>query len=160
MNEILCLARPEITAMTPYSSARREENQGKIWLNANESPWPLQKSQEFNRYPDPQPPALVTALAKLYQVAKENLLVTRGSDEAIDLLLRVFCMAGRDAILICPPTYGMYRIAAQIQNAQSILVPLIKENNFALDTHSILKNWNPSIKLIFLCSPNNPTGKL
>lgn len=160
MNEILALARPEICAMTPYSSARREESQGKIWLNANESPWPLQEGFCFNRYPEPQPSALLSALANLYQVTHENLLITRGSDEAIDLLLRVFCAAGKEAILICPPTYGMYHIAAQIQHAACFSVPLDKENDFALDAEAVLKTMQPAIKLIFLCSPNNPTGNI
>lgn len=160
MKSILDLARPEIRAMTPYSSARREQSDGKIWLNANENPWSPSPEDELNRYPDPQPQELLKCLSKLYQVTPEHLLVARGSDEIIDLLLRVFCTAGKDAIVICPPTYGMYKIAAIIQNAAVVEIPLLKDQGFALDSKKILANWQPNIKLIFLCSPNNPTGNV
>lgn len=159
-NWISKLARPEICAMTPYSSARREQQQGQVWLNANENPWPTLSSETWNRYPDPQPLALLQCLAKIYQVAPNSLLVARGSDEIIDLLLRVFCAAGKDAIVTCPPTYGMYEIAAIIQNAAIVPVPLIKDQDFSLDVAAILQNYKSNIKLIFLCSPNNPTGNL
>lgn len=159
MKFILDLARPEIREMTPYSSARREQMNGKVWLNANENPW-SNSEDSFNRYPEPQPQDLLNALAKLYHVIPEQLLVGRGSDEIIDLLLRVFCTAGKDAIMICPPTYGMYKIAAVIQNAGIVSVPLLKEQNFSLDMPAILQAWQPRIKLIFLCSPNNPTGNV
>lgn len=158
MKEILNLARPEIVAMTPYSSARVEQKNGEIWLNANENPWDAEGL--FNRYPDQQPQALLEKLSALYQVKKEKILVGRGSDEAIDLLVRVFCAAGKDAIMITPPTYGMYKVSAIIQNAAIVEVPLLKEQGFALDISAILTNWQPNIKLIFLCSPNNPTGNL
>lgn len=158
MKFILDLARPEIVAMTPYSSARSEQKGGKIFLNANENPW--DRENLYNRYPEPQPEELITKLSNLYQVNPEQLLVARGSDEVIDLLLRVFCVAGQDAIMITPPTYGMYKVSAAIQNAAVISVPLIKEQNFALDVDGILKNYRTNIKLIFLCSPNNPTGNL
>ncbi|NCF64293.1 MAG: aminotransferase class I/II-fold pyridoxal phosphate-dependent enzyme, partial [Gammaproteobacteria bacterium] len=95
------LARPEIVAMKPYSSARKEAPGQGILLNANESPWPLLEDSGLNRYPDPQPAELVSRLADLYGVPGESVLVTRGSDEGIDLLTRVFCRAGQDAILQC-----------------------------------------------------------
>ena len=86
--------------------------------------------------------------------------VTRGSDEGIDLLLRTFCRAAQDAILFTPPTYGMYVVAAGIQGARTVTVPLIREKNFALDAAAVLKAVGPEVKLVFLCSPNNPTGGL
>src|SRR5436309_1695305 len=110
MNFILNLARPEIRSMAPYSSARNEQPVMEICLNANENPWDTK--QGWNRYPAPQPPLLVEALTALYQIAAEQILITRGSDEGIDLLLRVFCSAGKDTIMITPPTYGMYKVAA------------------------------------------------
>jgi histidinol-phosphate aminotransferase len=158
MNAILKLARPEIVAMTPYSSARSEKARGDIWLNANENP--CNHEDLFNRYPEPQPLELIEKVANLYQTTSDSVLVTRGSDEAIDLIIRVFCAAGQDAIMITPPTYGMYKVSAVIQNAHIIQAPLIQEKDFALDYETILKNWHPNIKLIFLCSPNNPTGNL
>lgn len=158
MKSILNLARPEIVAMTPYSSARVEQNEGRVWLNANENPW--DSLELLNRYPDSQPQELVAKLCALYEVELNQILVTRGSDEAIDLLLRVFCNAGKDAIMITPPTYGMYKVSANIQNAAVIEVPLLKAQGFALDTDLLLASYLNNIKLIFLCSPNNPTGNL
>jgi len=158
------LARPEIVAMKPYSSARKEAPGKGILLNANESPWSLLGDGEsgagLNRYPDPQPSGLVSGLAGLYGVPEEMVLVTRGSDEGIDLLTRVFCRAGRDAILQCPPTFGMYRIAAQTQGAHIVSVPRRSDDAFALDEQAVLDTLEQDerIRLVFLTSPNNPTG--
>src|SRR6185312_14434544 len=131
---VLDLARPEIRAMQPYSSARMEASGGEVLLNANESAWAPVGDDGLgcNRYPEPQPVALVAALAALYGVRREQLLVGRGSDEAIDLLLRAFCRAGRDAILIQPPTFGMYAVLAAL---------------------------TPAVTLVFVCTPNNPAGQ-
>src|SRR6185437_4605561 len=156
-NELLALARPEIVAMSAYRSARSETTIGSIWLDANENPW---NDGQYNRYPEPQPYSLVANLAAIYGVKSDQILVTRGSDEGIDLLLRLFCRAGQDQIMVCPPTYGMYKVAATIQGATVVEVPLLKEQNFMLNTAHILEVWKPSIKLVFLCSPNNPTGNL
>jgi histidinol-phosphate aminotransferase len=156
---VLDLARPEIRAMQPYSSARMEASGGKVFLNANESPWTPQGDElGCNRYPDPQPAALVDALASLYGVQREQLLVGRGSDEAIDLLVRAFCRAGEDAILIQPPTFGMYAVCARIQNAAVIEVALAAD--FTLDVEAVLAAVTPAVKLVFVCSPNNPTGQV
>jgi histidinol-phosphate aminotransferase len=163
------LARPEIVAMKPYSSARKEAPGKGILLNANESPWSLLENAgpenmgpdtNLNRYPDPQPRELVSRLAELYAVNEENVLVTRGSDEGIDLLTRVFCRAGQDAILHCPPTFGMYRIAAQTQGAAIVSVPRSADNGFTLDRQGVLDAvaGDDRIRVIFLTSPNNPTG--
>ena len=155
---VLDLARPEIRAMQPYSSARMEASGGKVFLNANESPWtPQGDDLGCNRYPDPQPAALIDALAALYGVQRDQLLVGRGSDEAIDLLVRAFCRAGEDAILIQPPTFGMYAVCAHIQNAAVIEVALAAD--FTLDVDAVLAAVTPAVKLVFICSPNNPTGQ-
>jgi histidinol-phosphate aminotransferase len=161
---IEALARPEIVAMRPYSSARKEAPGEGILLNANEAPRSLlgQAGWEgrLNRYPEPQPGRLVTALAGLYGLPEEFVLVTRGSDEGIDLLTRVFCRAGQDAILHCPPTFGMYRIAAQTQGAAVVAVARNAENAFMMDQGRLLETLDADsrIKLLFLTSPNNPTG--
>lgn len=172
IEQVLSLVRPDILALTAYSSARKESKGGRVWLDANENPeTPSVHRPLLNRYPEPQPADLVARLAALYGVAPAQVLVTRGSDEGIDLLLRTFCRAGQDAILITPPTYGMYVVAAGIQGARTVTVPLIKEKNFALDAAAVLQavlaapkpsgeGGTPEVKLVFLCSPNNPTGNL
>jgi len=158
---VLSLIRPEILALTPYSSARKESSGGRVWLDANENPQtPAAGKPLLNRYPDPQPADLVARLAAYYGVGGANLLVTRGSDEGIDLLLRAFCRAGQDSILITPPTYGMYAVSAAIQNAAVVTVPLLAEKSFALDAGAVLAAAKPAVKIVFLCSPNNPTGAL
>ncbi|MDE1894033.1 MAG: histidinol-phosphate transaminase [Pseudomonadota bacterium] len=156
---VLDLARPEIRAMQPYSSARMEASGGQVFLNANESAWapPGDHGLGCNRYPEPQPAALLDALATLYGVRREQVLVGRGSDEAIDLLVRAFCRAGQDAILIQPPTFGMYAVCARIQNAAVVEVPLAAD--FGLDVDAVLAAVTPAVKLVFVCSPNNPSGK-
>jgi histidinol-phosphate aminotransferase len=161
---VAALARPEIVAMKPYSSARLEAPGRGILLNANESPWSLLDEElgglDINRYPEPQPEALVAELADLYAVAHDQVLVTRGSDEGIDLLTRVFCRAGQDAILHCPPTFGMYRVAAQAQGAAVVNVQRSAESGFELDGDDLLEalQGDERIRLVFLTSPNNPIG--
>ena len=151
------LARPEIRALQPYSSARMEAHGGDVWLNANESPWPPQGGEDgWNRYPDPQPAALCARLAELYGVEPDRLLVGRGSDEGIDLLVRAFCAAGRDAILVSPPTFGMYATCARVQGAGVVEASL--GCDFALDVDAVLAAMTPTVKLVFVCSPNNPAG--
>lgn len=156
---VLDLARPEIRTLQPYSSARMEAGGGQIMLNANESAWEPAGDVGLgcNRYPDPQPVALLQALANLYSVRREQLFVGRGSDEAIDLLMRAFCRAGQDAIVIQPPTFGMYAVGARIQNAAVIEVPLAED--FSLDISALLAAITPAVKLVFLCTPNNPSGQ-
>lgn len=156
---VLDLARPDIRALQPYSSARMEAGSAQIMLNANESAWdPVSGGGAgCNRYPDPQPQALLGALAALYGVRQEQLWVGRGSDEAIDLLVRAFCRAGQDAVLIQPPTFGMYAVSARIQGAAVLEVPLAVD--FSLDVPALLAAMTSAVKLVFLCSPNNPSGK-
>ena len=156
---VLDLARPEIRTMQPYSSARMEASGGEVFLNANESAWAPVGDDGLgcNRYPEPQPAALIDALATLYDVRPEQLLVGRGSDEAIDLLVRAFCRAGRDAILIQPPTFGMYAACARVQDAVIIEVPLAVDAT--LDVDAVLAAVTSAVKLVFICTPNNPTGQ-
>lgn len=161
MESVLKLARPDILTLTPYSHA--------AWLpelerlHANEMPWRAEGDDSeagLNRYPEPQPPELIARLATLYGVDRHQVLAGRGSDEAIDVLVRAFCRAGQDSVIICPPTFGMYKVAAKIQGAGVVEVPLLKDKGFALDEAGILAAWHPAIKIVFLCSPNNPTGNL
>ncbi|MEY4760204.1 MAG: hypothetical protein RLZZ200_60, partial [Pseudomonadota bacterium] len=130
-------------------------------MHANELPWRVQGDRSeagLNRYPEPQPPPLVEGMARFYGVDPKQVLVGRGSDEAIDLLLRVFCRAGQDSILVCPPTYSMYAVAAGIQGAGIVRVPLLADSGFALDVEAVIAAVVPGVKLVFVCSPNNPTG--
>ena len=153
------LARPEIVALKPYEHAAWEPSLER--MHANELPWRSlgdETAAGLNRYPQPQPRELVHALAELYSVTPRQLLVGRGSDEAIDLLVRAFCRAGQDAVLVCPPTFGMYSVAARIQGAEVVTVPL--RPDFALDESAVLQRCAPEVKLLFLCSPNNPSGNL
>jgi histidinol-phosphate aminotransferase len=153
------LARPEIRNLTPYSAARYAE--GLVRLNANETPWPAPGSgadSTLNRYPPERPTELTAELAEYYGVAADEVLVTRGSSEAIDLLIRCFCHPGRDAIVITPPTFGMYRVYADVQGARVHEVPLLKEQGWALNADEIVRHWPADGKVLFICSPNNPTG--
>jgi histidinol-phosphate aminotransferase len=155
------LARPEIVTLKPYSHA--EWLPSLTRLHANEVPWrPAGDTTEagLNRYPEPQPKALIDALAKLYGVPASAVLATRGGDEAIDLLSRIYLRAGTDSILECTPTFGMYQVAARIQGAGVIDIPLDRERGWALDPERLLGAWQPHIKLVYLCSPNNPTANL
>lgn len=156
---VLDLARSEIRALVPYSSARTEARDGAVMLNANESAVPpfADDGTAVNRYPDQQPAALIDRLAKLYGVRREQVLAGRGSDEGIDLLMRAFCTAGRDAVLIQPPTFGMYAVAAHIQGVDVIGVPL--REDFTLGVDAVLAALTPAMKLVFVCTPNNPTGQ-
>jgi histidinol-phosphate aminotransferase len=162
MSRVASLARPEIAELKPYEPAAWEPELAR--LHANELPWRSDEDDSIaglNRYPEPQPRALIERLAQLYQVTPQQLLICRGSDEAIDLLTRAFCAAQRDAILICPPTFGMYAVAARIQGAPLVEVPLRAERGFELDAEGLLSNDRlAQVKLVFLCSPNNPTGNL
>ncbi len=161
MSWVRQLARPEILALKAYPHAAWDP--GLTRLHANELPWrPAADASVagLNHYPEPQARALIERLAQLYDVPPASLLISRGSDEAIDLLVRAFCRAGEDAVLLCPPTFGMYAVAASIQGARVLPVPLIADDGFALDCEGVLKRYTPDVKLVFLCSPNNPTGNL
>jgi histidinol-phosphate aminotransferase len=153
------LARPEILALEPYAHAAWDPALER--LHANENPWRYSGDNSragLNRYPEPHPLELEARLAALYGVAPAQLIAGRGSDEAIDLLVRAFCAAGRDAVLICPPTFGMYGVAARVQGAAVVEVPLRREPGYALDEPAIARALSGSVKLVFFCTPNNPTG--
>ncbi len=160
MSSVLDLARAELRGIRPYVPGAYEP--GCIRLNANESPWRAQgdtSERGLNVYPPPRPTVLQEKLADYYGIEQRQILVTRGSSEAIDVLIRGFCNAGRDKILVCPPTFDMYRLYAGIQNAGVVRVPLLADRNFALDTDNILAAVDGSVKIVFICSPNNPTGQ-
>jgi histidinol-phosphate aminotransferase len=164
MSWITAIARPDIRALRAYEHASWEP--GLTRLHANELPWrATQDTSEagLNRYPEPHPHELTAALAAFYGVDAAMLLASRGSDEGIDLLIRSYCRAGQDAILICPPTFGMYGVAARIQGAAVLEVPLRRDAGYAFDPQALLERChaaasNAAVKLVFLCSPNNPTG--
>ena len=155
------LARPEIRALKPYASARALADAAGILLNANENPYPPpgDTGLALNRYPDPQPAGLKARLAELYGTEPERLLITRGSDEGIDLLIRVFCRASLDRVLVCPPCFGMYALSARVQGAEVVEAPLV-ERNSDWQAPADLAERAAGCRLAFLCSPNNPTGNL
>jgi histidinol-phosphate aminotransferase len=161
LNPLIALARPEIVALKPYAHA--------AWLpsltrmHANEAPWRPNGDNTIaglNRYPEPQPKVLIERLAALYGVSPAQVLATRGADEAIDLLSRIYLRAGTDAILQCAPTFGMYQLAARIQGAEVIELPLDRSQGWCIDPDRVIAAWRPNIKLVYLCSPNNPTANL
>jgi histidinol-phosphate aminotransferase len=161
MSWITGIARPEIVALKPYEHASWEPHLER--LHANELPWRADGDESdagLNRYPEPQPRELVARLAALYGARTDQVLVGRGSDEAIDLLCRAFCRAGQDAVIVCPPTFGMYAVAARIQGADVVNVPLRIDASFELDEDEVLRQCTPNVKVVFLCSPNNPTGNV
>lgn len=145
MSWLEALVRPEILALKPYLSARNEyTGQGQVQLDANESPWmPYGTRLTLNRYPEPQPQPLKQRLADIYQVDPNQLIITRGMDEGIDVLIRTCCNPGQDSICVIPPTFGYYGVAAQINGVRVIETTL---------------DQVAQSKIIFLCTPNNPTG--
>jgi histidinol-phosphate aminotransferase len=165
MFDINNILRENIKKLVPYSSARDEyKGTEGIFLDANEnafgSPVDMEiEGQELklNRYPDTLQLDVKEKLKKIKGLPIENIFLGNGSDEAIDIIFRAFCNPGKDNAIVCPPTYGMYEVSANINDIELIKVPLIAET-FQLDTDTILKTINKNTKLIFICSPNNPTG--
>lgn len=156
---IVNLARPEIQALHAYAAAEQVDDT--IRLNANESPRPTQIGnfrRPLNRYPEVRPQKLQQALAQRFGCLPEQLLVTRGSSEAIDLVIRTFCRAGRDNVLVTSPSFSMYRHYAAVQGAALIEVATRADHDFQIDVGEILAACNDATRLIFVCSPNNPTG--
>lgn len=164
MNPFLSkLIRPHYVELQAYISAGTEakKDESRIFLNANENPFELPGLEKFNRYPEQQPAKLLEGYAQLYGVKPDNVVTTRGADEAIVLLTRIFVEPGEDKILITPPTFGLYIVNAHAMPAANVIeVPLLKRNGtFELDTDNIIasaKKEKP--KLVYLCSPNNPTA--
>jgi len=160
---VLDLVREDLRGFAGYKSARTEALRGEVWLNANESAWANAADAEecCRRYPDPQPPALRAALAALYGVGEDQLLIGRGSDEAIDLLVRATCRAGRDAVLVTPPVFGMYAVSARLQGVPLVEVALRDdpERGLVPDLSAIAEQaLARDVRLVFLCSPSNPGG--
>ncbi|MFD0738552.1 histidinol-phosphate transaminase [Lysobacter koreensis] len=164
MNPSIDLVRADLRDFAGYRSARSEQLDGRVWLNANESPWSnlADPDESLRRYPEPQPPALRAALAGLYGCEPAQLLAGRGSDEGIDLLVRATCRPGADAIVVTPPTFGMYAVAARLHGTRVVEVPLIdRESGFECDFGTVATAALASAaRLVFLCSPGNPSGTL
>ncbi len=159
------ILRENIKKLVPYSSARNEfKGNAEVYLDANEnafgSPLYLEvegSEMQINRYPDPLQMDLKNEISRIKGIPVQNICLGNGSDEVIDVLFRMVCEPGKDNVLICPPTYGMYDVSANINDVEVVKVPLISET-FALDADAVLKAINENTKLLFLCSPNNPTG--
>lgn len=147
------LIRPNIKSLKPYSSAREDYTGGEaVFLDANENPF----NAPYNRYPDPYQRKLKLRIAEIKEISPDHIFLGNGSDEAIDLAFRAFCEPGIDNVVSIDPTYGMYQVCADINNIETRKVKLI--NDFELDVEGLLSVVDENTKLIFVCSPNNPTG--
>ena len=153
MKPLKNLLRSNIKDLKPYSSARDEySGEAAVFLDANENPF----NAPYNRYPDPYQRALKQQISRLKRVNPENIFLGNGSDEAIDIAIRAFCEPGQDNIVSISPTYGMYQVAADINNIEVRKVLLTED--FELNPDALLNKADEHTKIIFLCSPNNPTG--
>ena len=151
------LIRDNIKRLVPYSSARHEfTGKASVFLDANENAFGSPLPEKFNRYPDPLQWQLKFQLAKIKGVPAENIFIGNGSDEVIDLAYRIFCSPGIDNVIVCPPTYGMYEVSANINDVTIKKVNLTED--FQLDVEGVLNAVDENTKLLFICSPNNPTG--
>jgi histidinol-phosphate aminotransferase len=157
MFDINKILRPNIKNLTPYSSARDEfKGEASVYLDANENAYGSPLSHSYNRYPDPLQYAVKKRLSEIKGVPPRNIFVGNGSDEAIDILYRSFCNPGVDNVIIVPPTYGMYEVSANINDVALRRVPLTDE--YQLNLEAIAEQIDEHTKLIWICSPNNPTG--
>lgn len=153
------LTRANIKKLVPYSSARDEfSGEAKVFLDANENSLGSPLAKWYNRYPDPHQLQLKEEISKIKGIAPEHIFLGNGSDECIDLLYRCFCEPGKDNIIICPPTYGMYEVSANINDIEIRKAPLL--DTFQLDLIHLENLVDANTKIIWLCSPNNPTGNL
>lgn len=151
------LIRDNIKTLKPYSSARHEfKGKASVFLDANENPYGSPLPDKFNRYPDPLQWQLKFQIAGIKGVPAENIFIGNGSDEVIDLAFRIFCTPAKDNVIICPPTYGMYEVSGNINDVEIRKVNLT--NDFQLDVEGVMNAIDTNTKLIFICSPNNPTG--
>jgi len=149
------LVRDNVKNMKPYSSARDEfQGSASVFLDANENPY----ASLYNRYPDPQQLKLKEKIGALKKVATNQIFLGNGSDEAIDLIIRAFCIPGKDNVIIPQPTYGMYSVSAETNDVEILTTTLTPD--FDIDIDSILKTVTANSKVLFLCSPNNPSGNL
>lgn len=149
------LTRPSILALKPYSSARdefKDFDMDMIFLDANENPF----ENGLNRYPDPQQNKVKILLSERKKIPIKNILLGNGSDEVLDLIFRAFCEPNQDNVIVLPPTYGMYEVLANINSVETIKINL--DNDFQPKVQEILKSSNDNSKILFLCSPNNPSG--
>jgi len=159
MFELDKIIRDNIKNLTPYSSARHEfKGEASVFLDANENCYGSPLKENFNRYPDPLQSRLKSAIGLLKHAPVENIFIGNGSDEVIDLAYRIFCNPGKDNVIICPPTYGMYSVSGNINDVEIRTVNLT--NDFQLNVDGILAAADQNTKLLFLCSPNNPTGNV
>jgi histidinol-phosphate aminotransferase len=151
------LVRENIKDMVPYSSARDEfHGEAKVFIDANENSLGSPLLKWYNRYPDPHQQKLKAKISAIKGIAPEHIFLGNGSDEAIDILFRAFCEPGRDNVIVCPPTYGMYEVSARINNVAVKKVQMTPR--FQLDLESLEETIDPNTKIIWLCSPNNPSG--
>jgi histidinol-phosphate aminotransferase len=151
------ILRENIKNLTPYSSARDEyQGEASVFLDANENAFGSPLEQQFNRYPDPLQYAVKKRLSEIKGLPVRNIFLGNGSDEAIDILFRSFCNPGVDNVILVPPTYGMYQVSANINDIEARNVPLTED--YQLNLEGIAEAIDAHTKLIFICSPNNPTG--
>lgn len=151
------LVRPNIRKVKPYSSARDEfSGEAKVFLDANENSLGSPLLKWYNRYPDPYQHQVKEAISQVKSIDTERIFLGNGSDECIDLLYRCFCEPGKDNVIVCPPTYGMYEVSAAINDVEVQKAPLAP--GFQLDLDAIGSLINANTKIIWICSPNNPTG--
>ncbi len=153
--DIKSLVRPNILTLTPYSSARSEfKGEAEVLLDANESPF----DNGHNRYPEPLSTDIRNALAEIREVDADKIFIGNGSDEIVDQITRVFCNPGRDSVVALPPTFGMYKVAAGINDAEFRAVTLLPD--FSIPVDALKASWDETSKVLWLCSPNNPSGNL
>jgi histidinol-phosphate aminotransferase len=154
MKSLQELVRPNIWSLAPYSSARNEYSGhvAKVFLDANENPY----NKPFNRYPDPLQTELKAQISKVKNVPQENIFLGNGSDEAIDLPYRIFCRPQRDNVVAMEPTYGMYKVCADINDVE--YRPVLLDDKYQIRAEQLLRACDRNTKLIWICSPNNPTG--
>ena len=151
------IVRENIQKLKPYSSARSEyRGEAEIFIDANENAYGSPLDENYNRYPDPLQWALKKELSKIKGVPPQNIFIGNGSDEVIDIAFRIFCKPGQDDVIVCPPTYGMYKVCADINDVEVKEVLLTED--FQLNVEGILNAVDANTKLLFICSPNNPTG--
>lgn len=159
MADIQHLLRPHLRSLVPYASARDEfSGEAAVFLDANENPLGSATAEAYNRYPDPYQQRVKQLLGEIKAIKPEQIFLGNGSDEAIDLLIRAFCEPGKDHIMILPPTYGMYKVSADVNNVE--VRELLLTEAYQPRVDAILAAANENSKILFICSPNNPTGNL
>jgi histidinol-phosphate aminotransferase len=151
------LVRQNIKKLKPYSSARSEfRGNAEVFIDANENGYGSPLDTNYNRYPDPLQWELKQELSKIKGVPPQNIFIGNGSDEVIDIAFRIFCEPKKDNVIICPPTYGMYKVCANINDVE--VREVLQTDDFQLNVEAILSACDENTKLLFICSPNNPTG--